>query len=242
MRRYWLIASCLLAISAWAFDATPLLQWVQADVRDPYLVAWYKLDGNALDSSNNGRNGTWSGTEAYTNGVTGSAAAFNGSSQIDLGAPIDAACRLFATNGCAFTVLYWSRVENNVATIPVARGGANFALRTFQVFTERSVSAAATPRIIIRGANTDTSLGHDDNTWHHHAIVWDGTAGRFHADGGAAINLNIGTAAEETQNVLLGARAGNPRSGYLDDVRIYNRALSSNDVARIYQGLKPLHD
>jgi len=48
-------------------------------------VAWYRGDGNALDSSGNGYNGTWSGTESYTNGVNAHAFWFDGASSVNSG-------------------------------------------------------------------------------------------------------------------------------------------------------------
>ena len=73
-------------------------------------LAWYKLDGNALDSSGNGYDGTWIGTEAYSN----SAAFFNGVSRIS-GIPASA-------DDAQFTLCAWVRYTK--ATIPSGGGYA----------------------------------------------------------------------------------------------------------------------
>ena len=45
----------------------------------PNLVGWWKLDGDVLDSSGNGRDGTLMGDAHFILGVYGQALAFDGS-------------------------------------------------------------------------------------------------------------------------------------------------------------------
>src|SRR5687768_13777881 len=45
-------------------------------------VAYYPFNGNTTDLGGNNYNGTVTGTEAYTAGVSGQAFAFNGSTQV----------------------------------------------------------------------------------------------------------------------------------------------------------------
>ena len=49
------------------------------------LVAHYKFDGDATDSSGNGHHGTEVGTPTYVSGVFGQAIEFDGSSYVDCG-------------------------------------------------------------------------------------------------------------------------------------------------------------
>jgi len=48
----------------------------------PQLVHEWKFEGDALDTSDNGNDGVWDGTEAYGTGVSGQAASLDGSSSI----------------------------------------------------------------------------------------------------------------------------------------------------------------
>ena len=49
------------------------------------LIGEWKGDGNALDTSGNGNNGTWTGVENYAPGVSGQAFSFDGSSGVSAG-------------------------------------------------------------------------------------------------------------------------------------------------------------
>jgi hypothetical protein len=79
--------------------------------------------------------------------------------------------------------------------------------------------------------------------WTHVAVVWG--ANRVHTNGVLAVDGADSDLGAGALHMYIGDRfalADQSFDGSIDDVRVYNRALSSNDVARIYQGLKPLHD
>jgi hypothetical protein len=74
-----------------------------------------------------------------------------------------------------------------------------------------------------------------DSDWHHLAITNDGTTTRFYVDGvarGSATQsgVNITTATVNT----IGNYAGNYFNGSIDDVRIYNRALTAEQIKTLY--------
>ena len=76
-----------------------------------------------------------------------------------------------------------------------------------------------------------------DGAWHHYALVRQGETIRFHQDGGlssADTNAyNTVGLAPDSQNITLGmAAAGGAHSpGSFDDFRVYDRALSAEEVA-----------
>ena len=80
----------------------------------------------------------------------------------------------------------------------------------------------------------------NDGQWHHVAAVYDGTKKYLYIDGA----LNVSTPATGTINqnnspVLIGENAeatGRQWNGLLDDVRVYNRALSAAEVAGLFAG------
>ena len=92
-----------------------------------------------------------------------------------------------------------------------------------------------------RGAGT-TLL--DAGSWHHVAVTWDGSTVRYYhqglADGTATF---VGSLPANSKDLGLGGRpadfaAGLPRflfEGLLDDVRIYDRALSDAEILAVYQ-------
>jgi hypothetical protein len=75
-----------------------------------------------------------------------------------------------------------------------------------------------------------------DNKWHHMAATWDSTLIKFYVDG-----VLIGTAPtpagagpfDPLDNYLLGYGAGSYWKGSLDDLRFYNRILSSDEVNKL---------
>jgi hypothetical protein len=89
------------------------------------------------------------------------------------------------------------------------------------------------------GGEARTAWGFANNTWHHVAAVGDGTTvkvyvdGQIVASGGTAVSTNYGTS---TYGFKIGGSGiwdatGNWLEGQLDDVRVYSRALSQDQVA-----------
>ena len=76
------------------------------------------------------------------------------------------------------------------------------------------------------------------NTWHHVAFTFDGANLKLYLDG--VLNNSIaftGTISSSADNTTFGAKdtsLGYPFNGSLDDVRIYNRVLSADEVASLY--------
>ncbi len=91
------------------------------------------------------------------------------------------------------------------------------------------------------GLTADTVYGTrnvNDGQWHHAVGVYDGTRLSLYVDGtldaSAASTGAIGT---NNYNVFIGENAqatGRQFDGLIDDVRVYNRALSATDVSALY--------
>lgn len=84
----------------------------------------------------------------------------------------------------------------------------------------------------------NSGSGLTDGNWHQVAMTYDGTNLRSFIDGvQTAINPvsgNLTGIAQEIGRYLSNSYAAN---GLIDDVRIYNRALSADEVSRLYQGI-----
>jgi hypothetical protein len=78
----------------------------------------------------------------------------------------------------------------------------------------------------------DGSASIDADTWTHIAVVWDGTVGTLYVNG----NIDNSTFTEAnipvSENLYLGLSAifGQPVSGSMDEVRIWNRALCQVEI------------
>jgi hypothetical protein len=216
--------------------ATPPQVAVPADPGTNGLVALYTLDGNLQDSTGKNQDATPNGDPSYTTGKTGftKALAFDGvNDYIDLPvAPL--LSTLTSSTFAAWVNVYnagdtWGRVFDfgTGATVymyltPYAGSNTRFAITT---------SAGA-------GESGVTAPHGKSNGWHHLAIVIDADAMtlRLYDDGtmvrsGATTLLpkDLGTT---TQNWLGRSEyTTDPYfNGALNDLRIYNRALSDGEV------------
>ncbi|MCP4593610.1 MAG: hypothetical protein GY842_22975 [bacterium] len=79
------------------------------------------------------------------------------------------------------------------------------------------------------------------NTWSHVAVVFDGVSLRVYVDGveGGAITFSNRTLVQTTDVLNFSKRVGTPQyyfDGKIDDIRVYGRALSADDVAALAAG------
>jgi len=80
----------------------------------------------------------------------------------------------------------------------------------------------------------------NDQQWHHLAASYDGTTVRWYADGALLGSVDI--ALNTHNNVHIGKRADNDNffTGLIDEVKIYDYALSDPEIAHLV-GLGPVY-
>jgi hypothetical protein len=92
------------------------------------------------------------------------------------------------------------------------------------------------------GSNINTNLSFSSpslNSWHHFVATFtsNGSANIF-IDGNIATTVAVGTITygSPPTNIEIGSQSnrGNGPTGFLDDVRVYNRALSTAEVQALY--------
>jgi hypothetical protein len=209
------------------------------------LVAYYPLNGNANDSSGNGNNGTVVGAVPATDrfGNPNGCYSFNGNSQY-IYAPADN-----MPTGPR-TISLWFNA-NEVATEPQLLGyGGNgcgdsffMGLNTGTVGPGFDVSSHCNVYQLEVPYTTPPT-----NAWYQWIVVMDDVGMTFYING-----QPIGSLTGTTVTYVAGTQLGlgvisSPGgvvpytdvnvgylNGYLDDVRIYNRALCSNEVSQLYQ-------
>jgi hypothetical protein len=91
-----------------------------------------------------------------------------------------------------------------------------------------------------RSAGAILSVAAPAGGWHHVVYTYDGTTQRLYLDGTQA---DTSTAAPDTGAVatarIATQQAGSERfTGDVDEVRIYNRALSAADVTALHAGME----
>ena len=209
----------------------------------PGLIAWWTAEGNAKDATANHHDGTASGGVSYMPGTFGSGIAFDGTNGV-VEVPDSPALQL--TN--ALTIEFWAKRERSGIDFVLEKGGdwnsaqngeANYGV-SFHSGNNRMFY------FTFRGGWRGTS-GVADFEWHHYAVVaTNGSASpAFYIDGltrpvefsegAAAINLY-----PSARPLHLGSQLS-PDWNYfgnnlLDDVRLYNRALSAAEIAYLYAG------
>ncbi len=205
----------------------------------PGLVAAYGFNegsGTTLtDSSGNNLNGTIVGATWVSTGKYGKALSFNGStSYVDLGNP--AQLRLTGS----MTVEAWINAAANPADdgqiVAKSNDAAGWQVKTSPDTGPHTFGVGVSGTSNSRTQRYSTTV-RALNTWYHVAAVYDATAGTL----SLYVNgvLNNGTLSgtvpasqfDQAVNVNIGRRTGGYYfNGLIDEVRIYNRALSQSEV------------
>ena len=197
------------------------------------LVAAYAFDENigttVTDSSGLGNSGTVSNT-TWTTGHSGSALKFNGTSSWVTIAP---AASLNLSTG--MTLEAWVNPSTGSGWRSVIlkerSGGLSYALYS-------SNGASRPGGWTDNGGNDYFVLGNAAvalNTWTHLAVTYDGTSLRFYTNG-VLVNTEAGipTILQGSGSLRVGGDSiwGEYFRGVIDDVRVYNRALSVDEIQR----------
>jgi hypothetical protein len=205
------------------------------------VLAYYPLDGDARDSSSNRLDGIASGTFAVTNrfGSAGSALRFNGTSSfVDLGNREE-----FNFPG-DFTVSAWVRLN---ATSAGRYFISKYAFYGIENREPRSYGFGLDGNSRLYGFVSQGSGYADvaggpslhDGRWHAVTIVYDFNFGlRTYVDGALVGQKAAPGLAPFTNSVPLmfgKAFSGQHFTGDLDDVRFYNRVLTSDQVRTLFQ-------
>jgi hypothetical protein len=216
------------------------------------LVGWWTMNEgtgtNVYDYSGNNYNGLSTNSVQWTNGIVQSCINFTGGNTNII------KCGNIANNPSSLSVLcwvYWQITNNNkyyaVAKLENTATGAGWALgaalkKTFFI----SQNPGGTVYYEIQSTNI-VSAG-----WHHLAVSFSSpysyTNAILYLDGvvnsqllqnggipssiSNSVNLRIGS----NELAAPGTVDDNPWIGQIDDVRIYNRALSSNEILKLYNG------
>lgn len=212
---------------------------VRADITTG-LVAWWKLDEtsgtSAADSSGNGHDGTYARDASNTTASGRVVRCYDPNGTTDY---VWASCNQ-VNNAASGTIAYWTnRASGSKSAAGCHDGSASNCLK-LQWHTTNTVYISVGNAGEQYYGYTSTATG-----WHHVCGVYDASASpklKIYVDG-SSVTPTSGTGATITS---LGSTAGSVAwigrdptgTGYctdpIDDVRVYNRALSASDVAELY--------
>lgn len=205
------------------------------------LVGRWKLDEgmgtSTADSSGSGNNGALTGATWVTAGYPGAdyanpaALRFDGNDHVQLGT-----MRLPANNR-AQTLSLWL----NYASIPDANGQVCLAITDGQAGGERLKLGFKEGRLAaFKSGNPPTLVDAAPPApgWHHLVYTYDGTTNRLYVDGTQRATSTTAPDTGPASNARLGANfdGSEPFTGLLDEVRVYDRALSAAEVAMLFAG------
>jgi hypothetical protein len=204
------------------------------------MVAWYPAEANANDIKG-GNNGTPRVSTTYAAGKVGQAfqfSTFNGSASTQVNVADSPSLRL--TNG--LTIDAWINPNApGVADNPILVKG-NLSSANSQPYSILFVNAGASDnRIIFRVGNAstfDSVVSNSNillNTYTHVAVTYDGTTMSIYVNGSldAFKTTTIGTLNQNSLPLAIGGGAAD-FSGAVDELEIYNRALSQTEIQSVY--------
>lgn len=207
----------------------------------PDLVSWWPGDSDA-DDIVGPNHGTMQNGATFTSGLVGQAFSFDGvDDYIQFGDILD------GLNG-GFTLEAWISTTATVGNKPIIAKywtmGSSWIIRTNENdpskvdFTVCSPSCE-TPADAVQLVSTSNI---NDGEWHFIAATFDGTTQQLYVDGELeASGTNTNPAWTDNHHFCIGSFCdsnGNsylPFSGLIDEVSIYSRALSQEEIESIYQ-------
>ncbi len=230
----------------------------------PNFVGHWPLDGNLLDVSGSGNNGTLNGPQTLVDdrdGNSQSAYSFNGSSNyIHVGDALD---NTFTGSGVKFTLSVWIKQSANMANhMIIAKYGSTNCGESNRQFILRILNGQVQFRWYIGlgtnnwralTASTTLSIGN----WQHVAITYDGSIST--SDGKDRVKIYIDGNNDNTTLTTAGSLGNmsnggayltfghatgstgsscfpNYYNGAIDDIGIYDGVLSATEIVEIFGG------
>jgi len=213
----------------WSFKILP-----EIPISDPNLICWWKLDEGqgvtAIDWSGHGNHGTLVNGPKWVPGYDEGALEMDGSDDcVDFGSALG---------------LPYGRSERSIC----GWGKADSIADGYRWIVSYGSSAAAGQALFL-GMNADDLVGggmYDDvwgygfwevDVWHHICLTYDGSTARLYADG-----IEVASEAKEWDLALSSGYIGRQVSylefwdGQVDDVRIYDKVLTPDDIMKVMTG------
>jgi hypothetical protein len=158
-----------------------------------------------------------------------SCAAFDGSSSY-----VEPTVNQFPATNAAQSISAWMKANTAATATIVGMTGTSAALRLGITATLLQVSRNDGTVLI------STSLP-STGAWHHVAYTWDGSNNRLYVDGTAVTPTATGHDVAAVSHVIFGATTAGSGfyDGALDDLRIYDRVLTAQEVNTLSLGRTP---
>jgi len=203
------------------------------------LVGYWNFDEGsgdvAVDSSGNGNDGTINGTPNWVAGQIGSALDFDGSSNF---VEIPHSESLSMTE--QITIAAWTNMRANSSgeMLIVSKGGWQPDMP--YELSEDNGAVIFWQFYDTEGRDNCSPESPPADEWHHIAATYDGTVFKCYIDGELGEEWEYtGTIPQNELSVTIGRRStgGNFFDGMIDEVMIFDHALSDDEIPKIMLGL-----
>ena len=199
------------------------------------LVAYYPFNSSAKDSSGNGNNGTVYGASLTTDrfGNLNSAYNFNGTSNyMDCGN----GSSLQIANDITIAAWIKSGFSNDESPEVASKYGTNSAGWVLSTFPDSTASFEGRDGVDYRRSGRSPKL---NGSWHFLVGQRSGSVWKIFVDGILSNQTDVGTTGSmvASNNLQIGCQSGIGQrffKGAIDDIRIYNRALSPTEIQSVY--------
>ncbi len=199
---------------------------------EPGLIGWWTFDEAsgtvAGDSSGSANDGAIKGDPQWVAGKIGSALELDGNGDyVEIGG-------VGISGAAARTVAGWARASTT--SIPAWTTVFGFAPGGSIDGTYLDLEVDDTGNYVVNVQGWQAILGPVDTQWHHFAMTYHGEGGSWYLDGQLVDSLDgaVGT----IDQFRIGAGVGSPNyfPGAVDEVRIYDRSLTSDEIMKLMAG------
>jgi len=192
------------------------------------LIGWWRFDGDFLDSSGLGNDGVSNGNPTFVEGSVGMALNLDGDDYV----VIDSIADDITNNDVTFSL--WLKTSSNDAEII----GCNTSTRGNVVRLAIDNGSLTIDEAAPQGHST-TRI--DDGQWHFMTYVRSGAMGYIYVDGVQENTFAAGFnfSANDLWSIGQEWDSGGPSgflAGTVDDVRIYNRPLTDDQIQLVMKG------
>jgi hypothetical protein len=229
------------------FTVNAMAQNIPSYVPKDGLVGYWPFNGNANDESGNGNNGTVNGAllTSDRNGKVNSAYNFNGATNSIL---LQAGSNIQGNN--PRSISFWFKPTSSTPyTNIIYKGGSNGNGNDFSVMYR--VDANNKYQLLLRRYTDDVhtdSIPLTLNQWSNYSVVYDGSINsnlKIYINGIEHLGRDLPGTGQTFNTESVSAEFGHLKdqlnvdyylTGNLDDIAIYNRALSQQDITALYSG------
>ncbi|MFN5459348.1 MAG: LamG domain-containing protein [Bacteroidota bacterium] len=236
----------LIVIAALPF--VNVAQTVPSYVPTNGLAGWWPFNGNANDESGNGNNGTVNGATLTNdrNGNVNCAYSLDGISNyisvissppLNLNSSFTISAWVYKNNNLPMAFVSKARLSNNTYSYHLSTGQSGSTLMSIAINNDPPTGGCNNCNIYCGSNNGDTL------SWIHTVGTWDGTTLNFYANGLLTSSCNgtlgsTGTLISNNFDLLFGKFPDNVsyHNGKLDDIGIWTRALTQQEITNLYNG------